>query len=44
VILRVFISQVHRKIEPDPARPQIIATDPGIGYRWLLRPAKEPGE
>jgi len=40
-VLRVFISQVRRKIEPDPARPRIIATDPGIGYRWLLRPADE---
>jgi two-component system KDP operon response regulator KdpE len=43
-VLRVFISQVRRKIEPDPGRPQIIATDPGIGYRWLLRPAEEPQE
>jgi two-component system KDP operon response regulator KdpE len=37
-VLRVFISQLRRKIEPIPGRPQIIATDPGIGYRWLLRP------
>jgi hypothetical protein len=29
------------KLEQDPARPKIIATDPGIGYRWLLRPADE---
>jgi two-component system KDP operon response regulator KdpE len=36
-VLRVFISQLRRKIEADPARPKIIATDPGIGYRWLLR-------
>ena len=40
-VLRVFISQLRGKIEPDPARPRIIATDPGIGYRWLLRPAEE---
>jgi len=40
-VLRVFISQLRRKIEPEPGRPQIIATDPGIGYRWLLRPAEE---
>ncbi|HWD08032.1 MAG TPA: response regulator transcription factor [Actinomycetota bacterium] len=38
-VLRVFVSQLRRKIEPDPRRPRIIATDPGIGYRWLLRPA-----
>ncbi|MGH2594597.1 MAG: response regulator transcription factor [Actinomycetota bacterium] len=37
-VLRVFISQLRRKIEPDPSRPRIIATDPGIGYRWLLEP------
>jgi len=41
-VLRVFISQLRRKIEKDPGRPRIIATDPGIGYRWLLRPAEEP--
>lgn len=40
-VLRVFISQLRRKLEQDPGRPQIIATDPGIGYRWLLRPAEE---
>jgi two-component system KDP operon response regulator KdpE len=40
-VLRVFISQLRRKIEPDPARPTIIATDPGIGYRWLLRSTEE---
>jgi two-component system, OmpR family, KDP operon response regulator KdpE len=36
-VLRVFVSQLRKKIEPDPSRPEIIATDPGIGYRWLLR-------
>ena len=41
-VLRVFISQLRRKIEQDPGRPKIIATDPGIGYRWLLRPAEDP--
>ena len=40
-VLRVFISQLRRKLEQDPARPKLIATDPGIGYRWLLRPAEE---
>jgi len=36
-VLRVFVSQLRRKIEPDPERPQIIVTDPGVGYRWMLR-------
>ena len=38
-VLRVFVSQLRKKIEPDPRRPQAIVTDPGIGYRWQLRPA-----
>lgn len=40
-VLRVFISQLRRKIEPDPGRPQIVVTDPGVGYRWVLRPEVE---
>jgi two-component system, OmpR family, KDP operon response regulator KdpE len=42
-VLRVFISQLRKKLEQDPGRPKLIATDPGIGYRWLLRPADDPG-
>ena len=38
-VLRVFISQLRKKIEPDPSQPRIITTDPGIGYRWMLQPA-----
>ncbi len=37
--LRVFVSQVRRKIEPDPRQPRVIGTDPGVGYRWLLEPS-----
>jgi two-component system KDP operon response regulator KdpE len=33
-VLRVFISQLRRKIEPNPERPTFIHTEPGIGYRW----------
>jgi two-component system KDP operon response regulator KdpE len=32
--LHVFISQLRRKIEPAPARPRYILTEPGIGYRF----------
>jgi|SRR5579859_2712941 len=32
-MLRVNISNLRRKIEPDPARPQYILTEPGVGYR-----------
>jgi two-component system KDP operon response regulator KdpE len=32
-ILRVNISNLRHKIEPDPARPHYILTEPGVGYR-----------
>lgn len=32
--LRVFISQLRRKIEDDPLRPAYILTEPGVGYRF----------
>jgi two-component system KDP operon response regulator KdpE len=31
--LRVYVRQLRNKIEPDPARPQYILTETGIGYR-----------
>jgi two-component system KDP operon response regulator KdpE len=34
--LRVNISNLRRKIEPDPARPRYIVTEPGVGYRLRL--------
>lgn len=33
--LRVFISHLRKKIEPDPARPRYILTDPWVGYRFV---------
>lgn len=33
--LRNFIGQLRHKIEPDPARPRYLVTDPGVGYRML---------
>jgi len=32
-ILRVNISNLRRKIEPDPARPHYLITEAGVGYR-----------
>lgn len=32
--LRVFINQLRRKLEQDPAQPQYIITEPGVGYRF----------
>jgi len=36
--LHVYISQLRRKIEPDPARPRYLLTEPGAGYR-LVEPS-----
>jgi two-component system KDP operon response regulator KdpE len=38
--LRVYIRQLRQKIEADPAQPQYILTESGIGYRF--RPANTP--
>jgi two-component system KDP operon response regulator KdpE len=32
-MLRVNISNLRRKIEPDPSRPHYLVTEPGVGYR-----------
>jgi len=32
-LLRVNISNLRRKIEPEPARPEYIINEPGVGYR-----------
>ena len=33
--LRVFVRHLRKKIEPDPAKPRYILTDPWVGYRFL---------
>jgi two-component system, OmpR family, KDP operon response regulator KdpE len=33
--LHVYVSQLRRKIEDDPARPRLLLTAPGIGYRLI---------
>jgi two-component system, OmpR family, KDP operon response regulator KdpE len=35
-ILRVNISNLRHKIEPDPSRPTYIHTEPGVGYRLKM--------
>jgi two-component system KDP operon response regulator KdpE len=32
--LRVFITHLRKKIEPNPARPKYILTEPWLGYRF----------
>jgi two-component system KDP operon response regulator KdpE len=34
--LRVFINHLRKKIEPDPARPKYVLTEPWIGYRFAI--------
>ena len=33
--LHVYVSQLRRKIEPDPTRPRSLLTEPGAGYRLV---------
>jgi two-component system KDP operon response regulator KdpE len=33
-ILRVFVAQLRKKIEDDPAKPKLLITESGIGYRF----------
>jgi two-component system, OmpR family, KDP operon response regulator KdpE len=34
--LRVFVNQLRKKIEPRPAKPQYLLTEPWVGYRFCL--------
>jgi two-component system KDP operon response regulator KdpE len=34
--LRVFINQLRKKIEPEPAKPRYILTEPWVGYRFQM--------
>jgi two-component system KDP operon response regulator KdpE len=36
--LHVYVSQLRQKLEQDPARPRLLLTEPGAGYR-LVRPS-----
>lgn len=33
--LRVYMGQLRRKLEADPARPRYLLTEPGVGYRLV---------
>ncbi len=35
--LRVHISSLRKKIEADPARPELLITEPSIGYRLVIK-------
>jgi two-component system KDP operon response regulator KdpE len=36
--LRLYMTQLRRKLEPDPARPRWLRTEPGMGYRYQPDP------
>ena len=33
--LRVYLAQLRRKLEPNPAQPRYLITEPGMGYRFV---------
>ena len=33
--LRVYMRQLRKKLEPDPTAPQLLLTEPGVGYRLM---------
>jgi hypothetical protein len=35
------MTQLRRKLEPDPARPRWLHTEPGMGYRYQPDPPDE---
>lgn len=39
--LRVYINYLRSKLEDDPARPRLIVTDPGVGYRFRVPQAPD---
>ena len=41
--LRLYMAQLRRKLEPDPARPRWLITEPGMGYRYQPDPEAYQG-
>jgi two-component system KDP operon response regulator KdpE len=41
--LRVYIAHLREKIEASPGRPELLITEPGVGYRLLPLAAETPG-
>jgi two-component system KDP operon response regulator KdpE len=33
--LRVYVAGLRKKLEKDPSAPDLILTEPGVGYRWM---------
>ena len=39
--LHVYVSQLRKKLEPDPDKPRYILTEPRAGYRLVAPPSLE---
>jgi two-component system KDP operon response regulator KdpE len=39
--VRVHVASLRKKIEPDPSSPQLIITEPWIGYRFIAEPLED---
>jgi DNA-binding response OmpR family regulator len=42
--LRLYVNYLRQKIEPDPAHPQYILTERGVGYRFVDLEERTPGD
>ncbi|MBO2453979.1 response regulator [Actinomadura barringtoniae] len=42
--LRVYLAQLRRKLETDPAHPRHLITEPGMGYRFEIQGHEAPAE
>jgi len=38
--LRIYVRQLRRKLGDDAANPVYVATEPGVGYRWIFDPER----
>jgi two-component system KDP operon response regulator KdpE len=38
--LRVYMTQLRHKIEKEPAKPVLLITEPGVGYRLRMEPVE----
>jgi len=34
--LRVYLANLRKKLEADPANPKLLVTEPGVGYRLTM--------
>jgi two-component system KDP operon response regulator KdpE len=42
--VRLYVSYLRQKIEPDPSRPRYILTVPGLGYKFVDYRQRKPAE